>query len=96
MFAEEVLLVLMLVGRLAMEALVAFQVGEADREGAFQMAWMDLISLNTPTWLKIYQIGVPLPQSQKSPTAATMVGTKPISKTGPISNKESFYHISRL
>ena len=51
MFAEEVLLVLMLVGRLAMEALVAFQVGEADREGAFQMAWMDLISLNTPTWL---------------------------------------------
>ena len=51
LFAEELLLVLMLVGRLAMEALVAFQVGEADREGAFQMAWMDLISLNTPTWL---------------------------------------------
>ena len=51
LFAEEALLVLMLVGRLAMEALVAFQVGEADREGAFQMAWMDLISLNTPTWL---------------------------------------------
>ena len=63
MFAEEVLLVLMLVGRLAMEALVAFQVGEADREGAFQMAWMDLISLNTPTWLKIYQGDVPLPKS---------------------------------
>ena len=52
LFAEEVLLVLMLVGRLAMEALVAFQVGEADREGAFQMAWMDLISLNTPTWFE--------------------------------------------
>ena len=51
LFAEEALLVLMLVGRLAIEALVAFQVGEADREGAFQMAWMDLISLNTPTWL---------------------------------------------
>ena len=57
------LLVLILVGRLAMEALVAFQVGEADREGAFQMAWMDLISLNTPTWLKIYQGDVPLPKS---------------------------------
>ena len=51
LFAEEALLVLMLDGRLAIEALVAFQVGEADREGAFQMAWMDLISLNTPTWL---------------------------------------------
>ena len=57
------MLVLILVGRLAMEALVAFQVGEADREGAFQMAWMDLISLNTPTWLKIYQGDVPLPKS---------------------------------
>ena len=36
-------------GRLATTVSVAFQMGEDGREGAIHMAWMDLISIRTPT-----------------------------------------------
>ena len=36
-------------GRLATALPVAFQEGEGGREGAIQIAWIDLISLYTPT-----------------------------------------------
>ena len=46
---DEVLVVLDIGGRLATTVPVAFQMGEFGREGAIQMAWMDLISIRTPT-----------------------------------------------
>ena len=36
-------------GRLVTMVPAAFQMGEAGNEGAIQMAWMDLISIRTPT-----------------------------------------------
>ena len=48
-FTDEVLVVLGIGGRLAITVPVAFQMGEVGREGAIQMAWMDLISVRTPT-----------------------------------------------
>ena len=37
-------------GRLPTTAAVMFQLGEVGREGAIQMAWIDLISIRTLTW----------------------------------------------
>ena len=45
------MVILVMGGRLATALPVAFQVGEDGREGAIQIAWIDLISLYTPTCL---------------------------------------------
>ena len=46
---DEILVIFGIGERLPTSVAVAFQMGEVGREGAIQMAWMDRISIRTPT-----------------------------------------------